>query len=106
MRYETSTYAPISAKLLLDISEAYYQAGRTEMALDLGGWCAEVATALIPFTDENTVMKELAGSCYRHHGNLLAATGDLTASQHAHEAAEQLHLGRDGGYTPARSGGR
>ena len=32
-------------------------------------------------------MKDLAGSCYRHHGDLLAATGDLTASQHAHEAA-------------------
>ena len=54
MRYETSTYAPIWAQLLLDISEAYYQAGRTEMALDLGGWCAEVATALIPFTDDDT----------------------------------------------------
>ena len=39
-------------------------------------------------------MKELAGSCYRHHGDLLAATGDLTASQHAHEAAQQLQLGR------------
>jgi hypothetical protein len=94
MRYETSTYAPIWARLLLDISEAYYQAGRTEIALDLGGWCAEVATALIPFTDDNAVMKDLAGACYRHHGDLLAATGDVMASQHAHEAAQQLQLGR------------
>jgi len=94
MRYETSTYAPIWAQLLLDLSEAYYQAGRTDIALDLAGWCAEVATALIPFTDDDTVMKDLAGSCYRHHGDLLAATGDVTASQHAHEAAQQLQLGR------------
>ncbi|MEV0798814.1 hypothetical protein AB0I34_14030 [Kribbella sp. NPDC050281] len=93
MRYETSTYAPIWAKVLLDISAAYHQAGRSEMALDLAGWCAEVATALIPFTDDDTVMKDLAGSCYRHHGDLLAATGDLMASQHAHDAAEQLQLG-------------
>jgi tetratricopeptide (TPR) repeat protein len=93
MRYETSTYVPIWAQLLLDVSEAYYQAGRTEIALDLGGWCAEVATALIPFTDDNEVMKDLAGACYRHHGNLLAATGDLAASHHAHEAAQQLQLG-------------
>jgi hypothetical protein len=94
MRYETSTYVPIWAELLLEISEAYYQAGRTDIALDLGGWCAEVATALIPFTDDDSVMKDLAGSCYRHHGDLLAATGDLSASQQAHEAAEQLQLGR------------
>jgi hypothetical protein len=94
MRYETSTYAPIWAQLLLDISEAYYRTGKTEMALDLAGWCAEVATALIPFTDDDFVMKDLAGACYRHHGDLLAATGDLTASQHAHEAAQQLQLGR------------
>lgn len=92
MRYETSTYAPIWAQLLLDISDAYHRAERTDMALDLAGWCAEVATALIPFTEDDKV-KELAGACYRHHGDLLAATGDLTASQHAHEAAQQLQLG-------------
>ncbi len=77
MRYETSTYAPVWAQVLLEISEAYYEAGRTEMALDLAGWCAEVATALIPFTDDDTEMKDLAGACYRHHGDLLAATGDF-----------------------------
>jgi tetratricopeptide (TPR) repeat protein len=94
MRYETAKYAPIWARLLLEISEAYYQAGRLEMALDLGGWCAEVATALIPFSDDDPAMKDLAGACYRHHGDLLAATGDLTASYHAHEAAQQLQPGR------------
>jgi hypothetical protein len=94
MRFQTATYVPIWAQVLLDISEAYFQAGRTEIALDLGGWCAEVATALIPFADENETMKDLAGSCYKHHGNLLAATGDLAASHHAHEAAQQLQLGR------------
>ena len=94
MRFQTATYVPIWAQLLLDVSEAYFQAGRTDIALDLGGWCAEVATALIPYADDNELMKELAGACYRHHGNLLAATGDLTASYHAHEAAEQLQLGR------------
>lgn len=90
MRYETSTYAPIWARLLLDISEAYHAAGQTEMALDLAGWSAEVATALIPFTTSNTEVADLAGSCYRHHGDLLAAKGDILASQHAHEAAAQL----------------
>ncbi len=63
------------------------------MALDLAGWSAEVATALIPFTTTDLEMKDLAGDCYRHHGDLLAATGDLTASQHAHEAAQQLLTG-------------
>ncbi|TWD79409.1 hypothetical protein FB561_0467 [Kribbella amoyensis] len=90
MRYETSTYAPIWAQTLLDISAAYDAAGQTEMALDLAGWCAEVATALIPFATSDGEVAELAGSCYRHHGDLLAATGDLIASQHAHEAAAQL----------------
>lgn len=90
MRYETSTYAPIWARLLLDISEAYHAAGQTEMALDLAGWSAEVATALIPFTTSNNEVADLAGSCYRHHGDLLAAKGDFLASQHAHEAAAQL----------------
>ncbi len=94
MRFQTEMYVPIWAQLLLDISEAYFQAGRTDIALDLGGWCAEVATALIPYADDNELMKDLAGACYRHHGNLLAATGDLAASHHAHEAAEQLQLGR------------
>jgi hypothetical protein len=94
MRFQTEMYVPIWAQLLLDISEAYFQAGRTDLALDLGGWCAEVATALIPYADDNALMKDLAGACYRHHGNLLAATGDLAASHHAHEAAEQLQLGR------------
>ncbi|MFD7158335.1 hypothetical protein ACFV9C_27310 [Kribbella sp. NPDC059898] len=94
MRFQTATYVPIWAQLLLDISEAYFQVGRTEIALDLGGWCAEVATALIPYADDDEKMKDLAGACYRHHGNLLAATGDVTASHHAHEAAEQLQLGR------------
>ncbi len=90
MRYETSTYAPVWAQVLLDISEAYHAAGQTEMALDLAGWSAEVATALIPFTMTDGEVKELAGACYRHHGDLLAATGDFTASQHAHDAAAQL----------------
>ncbi|WP_405062049.1 hypothetical protein OG474_10410 [Kribbella sp. NBC_01505] len=95
MRYETSTYAPIWAKLLRDVSQAYYQSGRLELALDLASWCAEVATALIPFTDDDPAMKDLAADCYRQHGELLAATGDLTASQHAHEAAHQLLSGPD-----------
>ena len=90
MRYETSTYAPVWARVLLDISGAYHAAGQTEMALDLAGWSAEVATALIPFTMTDEVMKSLAGACLRHHGDLLAAKGDFTASQHAHEAAAQL----------------
>jgi hypothetical protein len=90
MRYETSTYAPIWAQVLLEISEAYHAAGHTAMALDLAGWSAEVATALIPFTTSDGEVKDLAGACYRHHGDLLAATGDLLASQHAHEAAAQL----------------
>jgi hypothetical protein len=92
MRYETSTYAPCWAQVLLDISEAYHAAGQTEMALDLAGWSAEVATALIPFTMTSVEVKDLAGACYRHHGDLLAVTGDLTASQHAHDAAQQLQL--------------
>jgi tetratricopeptide (TPR) repeat protein len=92
MRYETSTYAPCWARVLLDISEAYHAAGQTEMALDLAGWSAEVATALIPFTMTSVEVKDLAGACYRHHGDLLAVTGDLTASQHALEAAQQLQL--------------
>jgi tetratricopeptide (TPR) repeat protein len=90
MRYETSTYAPVWARVLLDISEAYHAAGQTAMALDLASWCAEVATALIPFTMTDVEVKELAGACYRHHGDLLAAKGDFTASQHAHDAAQQL----------------
>ncbi|NEA34153.1 hypothetical protein G3I17_21130 [Streptomyces sp. SID13031] len=90
MRYETSTYAPIWAKVLLDISGAYHESGQTAMALDLAGWSAEVATALIPFTMTNLEMKILAGDCLRHHGDLLAAKGDFMASQHAHEAAAQL----------------
>jgi hypothetical protein len=92
MRYETSTYAPCWAQVLLDISEAYHAAGQTEMALDLAGWSAEVATALIPFTMASAEVKDLAGACYRHHGDMLAVTGDLTASQHAHDAARQLQL--------------
>ena len=90
MRYETSTYAPVWAQVLLDISGAYHASGQTEMALDLAGWSAEVATALIPFTMTDLEMKILAGDCLRHHGDLLAAKGDFTASQHAHEAAAQL----------------
>ncbi|HEU4948050.1 MAG TPA: hypothetical protein VFT31_12930 [Kribbella sp.] len=90
MRYEISTYAPRWARLLLDLSESYHEADRTEMALDLAGWSAEVATALIPFTVDSAEVKDLAGACYRHHGELLAATGDFIASQHAHDAARQL----------------
>jgi hypothetical protein len=92
MRYETSTYAPYWAQVLLDISEGYHAAGQTEMALDLAGWSAEVATALIPFTAGSAELTDLAGACYRHHGDLLATTGDHTASQHAYDAAQQLKV--------------
>ena len=44
----------------------------------------------MPFTMTDGEVKDLAGACYRHHGDLLAATGDFTASQHAHDAAQQL----------------
>lgn len=90
MRYQTSTYAPHWARVLLDISEACQAAGQLEMALDLAGWSAEVATALIPFTTGNADVTDLAGACYRHHGDLLAVTGDLIAAQHAYDAAQQL----------------
>jgi tetratricopeptide (TPR) repeat protein len=89
MRHEISSYAQPWAQVLLDISSAYQVAGRTELALDLSGWSAQVAAALMPFALGNGELQDLVGACYRHHGDLLAATGDYTASEHAREAARQ-----------------
>jgi tetratricopeptide (TPR) repeat protein len=90
MRNKTSTYAPLWAMVLLDLSDDLQRAGRTELALDLAGWGADVATALIPFTADDAAIREVAWACYAHHGDLLAAAGDFIASEHAHHAAQQL----------------
>jgi len=95
MRYELSTYGPPWAQVLLDISKAYQEAGAMEFALDLAGWAAGVGGSLIPFTVTDPVTRTLAATCFRHHGDVLAATGDFTASEQAHGVARTLENNGD-----------
>lgn len=90
MRYELSTFGPPWAQVLLDISKAYQEAGAMEFALDLAGSAATVGGMLIPFAGGDDAIRALAATCFRHNGDLLAANGDFTASEHAHGAARKL----------------
>ncbi|MFC0628833.1 hypothetical protein [Kribbella deserti] len=90
MRYELSTFGPPWAQVLLDISKAYQAAGAMEFAQDLAGSAATVGGMLIPFTAGDSAIRSLSATCFRHNGDLLAANGDFTASEHAHGAARQL----------------
>lgn len=95
MRYELSTYGPPWAVVLLDLSKAYQEAGAMEFALDLAGWAAGVGGSLIPFTVTDPEIRSLAVTCFRHHGDVLAATGDFNGSEQAHGVARTLENNGD-----------
>ena len=98
MRYETSTYAPIWAQAAARHLRGVLRGRADRDGPRPGRLVRRGRDRADPVhRRRNGEMKDLAGACYRHHGDLLAATGDFTASQHAHEAAQQLQLGGNRG---------